>query len=222
MSINNYNQFIFENYLEEIENIPLIADAEILESIVVDSDELMSNVKASKETFEGDPLNFDIKSYPNDYRLEQLRNNSDFNKILDNNNLFISELSSTQDYDTFILDDIKYMLIHERADKKMNKLEKLGDPIYVIFQTKDMNGNWTRDNIKIYRIEGNFNNFYKKLTSKTIEIRKDGVQYIYGSNGKNWILKNIQNKGDIFRDIMTNDDIKLILKDKGVTITIVS
>ena len=221
----NYNSFLFENLiknLEDIENIPLIADAEILESIVVDSDILMNTVNAKLINFVGKPFNFDIKKYENNYTLEQLRNNKEFNNILSKMELFISELVFTKNYDTFIIDDIKYMLIHKRENRKLNKLEKLSDPSYVIFQTKNINNEWTRDLIKIYKINGNFSNFYKKLSSKTIELIDDDKKYIYISNGQNWILKNIENKDEIFKDILSNDDIKVILKENGITITIVS
>jgi len=220
--INNYNIFLFENYLEEIENIPLVSDAEILESIVVDSDVLMNNVNAEPIDFVGEPFNFDIRKHNDDYTLEQLRDNPDFNDNLSKKELFISELQNTKDYDTYIVDDIKYMLIHERKNRKMNKLEKLDDPLYIIFQTKDIDGDWNRDKIKIYKINGNFSNFYKKLSSKTIELVKNDNKYIYVSNGQNWILKNIENKDITFKDILSNDEIKVILKEDGTTITIVS
>lgn len=220
--IDNYNWFIFENFIEEIENIKLMATAEILESIVIDSDMLMNSVDSEKYDFYKEPFNFNINKFDDDYTIEKLRNNPDFNDNLSKNELFVSELSNTKDYDTFLVDDVKYMLIHKRLDRKLDKLEKLGDPLYVIFQTKDINGKWKRDNIKIYKILNNFNNFYKKLSSKTIEITKDDKNYIYVSNGKNWILKNIENKDDTFKDVMRNDDIKTILNDKGVEITIVS
>jgi len=222
MKIKNYNLFIFENYLEEIENIPLVADAEILESIVVDSDDLMSNVNAEKVDFNGEPFNFNIKQFGEDYTLEQLRENPDFNDNLSKHELFISELNNTKDYDTFIIDDIKYILVHKRLDRSMNKLEKLGEPIYIIFQTRNLQGDWSRDNIKVYKINGNFNNFYKKLSSKTIELNKNNKKYIYISNGNNWILKNIENKDIIFKDVMSSDDIKVVLKNGDVKITIVS
>jgi len=221
----NYNSFLFENLiknLEDIENIPLIADAEILESIVVDSDILMNTVNAKLINFVGKPFNFDIKKYENNYTLEQLRNNKEFNNILSKMELFISELVFTKNYDTFIIDDIKYMLIHKRENRKLNKLEKLSDPSYVIFQTKNINNEWTRDLIKIYKINGNFSNFYKKLSSKTIELIDDDKKYIYISNGKNWILKNIENQNEIFKDVISSEDIKIILKNKKITITIIS
>lgn len=220
--IKNYNIFLFENFLEEIENIPLVADAEILESIVVDSDMLMNTVNAEPVDFVGEPFNFDIRKYDDNYTLEQLRDNADFNDNLSKKELFISELQNTKDYDTYIVDDIKYLLIHKRKNRKMDKLEKLDDPLYVIFQTKDINGEWIRDKIKIYKINGNFSNFYEKLSSKTIELIKDDKKYIYVSNGQNWILKNIQNKDEVFKDVLSNDDIKVILKENGITITIIS
>lgn len=221
-NIKNYNLFIFESYLETIENIPMVADIEILESIVVDSDILMSNVNAELIKFQDFPFDFNIKKYNDDYTIERLRENSDFNENLSKQELFISELNSTKDYDTFLVDEIKYMLIHKRVNREMNKLEKLTDPTYIIFQTKDIDNLWKRDKIKIYKINGNFSNFYKKLNSKTIELIKNDKKYIYVSNGKNWILQNIQNKDLTFKNIITSDDIKIILKNRDVTITIIS
>jgi hypothetical protein len=204
--IYKYNYFLFKNYLNE--NVKI-------------TNTMMDDIDSKQISFDGDPFNFNIKKYSDNYTIELLKENSEFNKKLSDMELFISELNNTIDYDTQILNDIKYILIHKRKNRLMNKLEKLGDPSYIIFQTKDINGKWNRDNIKIYKINKDFSNFYKKLISKTIEIINNNDNYIYISNGNNWILKNIENKNKTFKDIMTNDEIKIVLDDNKTEIKII-
>lgn len=222
MKIKNYSLYIFENHLDQTEDNSLIDDLEILETISIDSDKLVSDVDTKRVEFHEYPFNFDIGKFSNDYTLEQLRDNPDFNDNLSKHELFISELNNTKDYDTFVSDTIKYILIHKRLDRSMSKLEKLGDPLYVIFQIKSLDGDWVKDNIKIYKINGDFSNFYKKLSSKTIELNKGDKKYIYVSNGERWLLRNIQNKNDEFKEIMSNSDIKNLLKDSDISISIIS
>jgi hypothetical protein len=197
--ITKYNDYINKNIL--------------LERVMIDSDDLLDEVNVDKISFSSKPFNFDINKYGDDYKLEQLRNNPDFNDNLSKNELFISELNDTSDFDLFILDNFKYILIHKRKDRSLDKLEKLGQPLYIIIQTKDINGEWKRDNINLYKVNDKFGNFYKKINSKTIKINSDGQDYIYSSNGKrSWILKNIEKKNDKFKDIMTSDEILDLVK----------
>lgn len=214
MKIKNYNLYIFEEYLNKYKKL--------LETVSIYPDKLVSDVNTKKVNLYEKPFNFDIEKFDNEYKLEQLRDNPDFNKNLSKNELFISELNNTEDYDTFITDTIKYILIHKRLDRTMSKLEKLGEPLYVIFQVKTLDGDWLKDNIETYKINGNFNNFYKKLSSKTIELNRDDKKYIYFSNGERWVLKNIQNENEDFKEVMSNDDIKNLLKNGDVKISIIS
>jgi len=203
--ITNYKLF-----LENIENDISISDYHIL----------IKNVDTEEISFNDYPFHFNISKYQNDYTLELLKENPDFNDNLSKQNFFISEFINTMDFDTHLLNDIKYLLIHKKQDLKMNKLEKLGDPSYIIFQTKKQ-GKWLKDNISIYKINDKFNNFYNNLNSKTIEISDNNNNYIYTSNGNNWILKNIENESDTFKKIITNTELKNILSNKNYSLNII-
>src|SRR6056297_2175089 len=128
MVILKYNSYTFNNYLNE--------------SMVFEPDDLMDNVDSKKIDFNGEPFNFNINQFGDDYSIDKLRENPDFNSNLSKNELFISEYNNTKDFDTFLVDDIKYILIHKREDRSMSKLEKLKDPEYVIIQTKGSNDKW--------------------------------------------------------------------------------
>jgi hypothetical protein len=203
--ITTYNAF-----LENIDNKLFISNYHIL----------IDSIDVTKINFSDKPFEFNINNYNDNYTLEQLKNNPKFNKILSNHNLFISEFVNTKDYDTYLLNDIKYILIHKRQNKQMNKLEKLGDPEYIIFQTYQ-NNEWLKDKIIIYKINNNFSNFYNKLNSKTIEIKYKNKNYIYISNGDNWILKNIENLNSKFKKILSNKELNHILLSDNTQLSII-
>jgi hypothetical protein len=189
--------------------------------MVTNYETLLDGVDYNKIEFHDNPFEFNIESYENDYTIEKLKDNSKFNKNLSNNELFISNFVNTKDFDTYTIGDIKYLLIHKRLNRKLNMLEKLGDPEYIIFQSKDINDKWDRDNIKIFKINNNFKYFYNKLISKIIEIIKDDKSYIYVSNGNNWILKNIENKTEEFKDILRSEELKKMISQKNLKIKII-
>jgi hypothetical protein len=62
----------------------------------------------------------------------------------------------------------------------------------MLLQTySDINKQW--ENIKFYKINGDINLFYNKLSSKIIEVEIDDKKYIYQtSNGNEWNLQNIE------------------------------
>lgn len=93
----------------------------------------------------------------------------------------------------------------------------------MVIQTKYRNKpNW--ESIKMYKVNDNIRNFYDKLSSRTIEITKGGKNYIYRTSnaGNDWSLQNIQNRDNIYKDIMSNDEIRATLKDGQSKIKVVS
>ena len=68
--------------------------------------------------------------------------------------------------------------INNFVDVFKNKLEKLDDPLYVIFQTRDINGEWKRDKIKIYNYVLNPNNEIKKICVNGGIIIEDNENWI--------------------------------------------
>ena len=117
--LKNYNTFIFENATEMVE---VFNDADILESIVTDSNSLLKSIKAEEvdlfQTFSLSPDN--LKS---NITIEELYDNKIFNDSLIKNGYKKNELESTDESETFIEDaiHIKFFSIY---DKNSSELEQ--------------------------------------------------------------------------------------------------
>jgi len=213
--MKKYLQFIKENIKEEIEDI--ISQADILESIVTDSDSLLKSVNAEEVNFL-DTFKLNADKFTDFMTIEQLYNSQEFNKKLNKIGLKKDQLESTDESETFIEKtiDIKFFLIH-----KINESE-IEQPEYIIFQSRKKGGDW--DGIKCYIIKDQIRKFYDKLTSKTIELEKDGKIFIYmtSNGGNNWILQRTRDNQDdnTFKDNLDNKNIKELLKDSTIKITI--
>lgn len=226
--IKNYNLFIYEQYISDIEMkeissdeiIDMFSDADILESIVTDSEELLKTIKAEEvDMFQTFKLNPDV--IKSNIQIDELYENAKFDERLNKMKLKKNNLESSEEVDTFIEDTIiiKFFLIY---DKNVSELEQ---PKYIIFQMrKKVEKNWNP--IKCYKINSDMKLFYDKLTNKTIEIKKGEKNYIYSTNnsGNDWMLqKRIkEQETDTFKDYLSNDEIKAILLDKDVSITIIA
>jgi len=215
--IFNYNLFLFENYIEMEE---IFNDADILESIVTDSDALLKTIEAEEVdlyiTFNINPDN--IKRNIN---IQELYDNKLFNKQLSNNEYKKNEIESTDESETFIEETllIKFFSIYKKSQSEIEQ------PKFIIYQSKKKkSSNW--DDLKIYKVNGNMQKFYNKLTNKSIEINKKDKTYIYSTSnsGNDWQLqKNSKNQDNkTFKDYMSNNDIKAILIDDDVSITIIA
>ncbi|NPV13118.1 MAG: hypothetical protein HPY57_15230 [Ignavibacteria bacterium] len=216
-TLKNYNTFIFENAIEMQE---IFNDADILESIVTDSDELLNTIKAKEvDLFQVFELNPDkLKS---NFTIQELYDNKYFNKALVKKGFKKNELESTEETETFLDDSIviKFFSIFK------NNASELEQPEYIIYQSKKRNQkDWGQ--VKCYKVNDNMKNFYDKLTNKSIEIKKGDKTYIYvtSNSGNDWQLqKSMKNQQtDRFKEYMTNDDIKAILLDDDVSITILA
>lgn len=216
-TIKNYNTFIFENATEMVE---IFNDADILESIITDSESLLKSIKAEEvdiyQTFTINPDDFEPH-----YTINDLYDNDIFNKQLEKNKLKKNELETTEETETFIDDTIvvKFFSIYE---KDASELEK---PEYIIYQSKKrVEKNW--EDVKCYKVNDDMKHFYNKLTNKSVEIKKNGKTYIYvtSNSGNDWQLQKHKDdqETDNFKDYMSNDDIKAILMDDDVSITILA
>ena len=222
--INNYNNFLFENYIEMTEYfsndfIDTIKTLDILESIVTNSTDLLKSINAEEvdfyKTFELSPNGF-----KNHTEIENIFDDENFNTILKKLKLKKSNIENNDDNETFIKDSIsiKFFSIHK------DDLSELDKPEYIIFQSKKKtDSKW--DNIKAYKVNEDMRKFYDKLTNKTIEIKKGDKNYIYNTSnsGNDWLRsKNEDDTDPIFKDMLSNDDIKAILMSKDVSITIIT
>jgi hypothetical protein len=226
MKILNYNSFKFEKVLSNIEMIEFshndlkdtFTDLDILESIVTDVDGLLKTIRAEEVDWYT-IFGLNKSNYGNNLQIEDIYEDKNFNKSLQKMKMQKNDIESTEDYQTFIEKtiDIKFFSIYGIDDIELEK------PDYIFFQSKRKSETAWQP-VKCYKVNENMRHFYDNLTSKTIEIKKDGKSYIYSTSnsGSNWLLKNIDLKNDMFKDDMENDDIKAILKDKNISITIIS
>jgi hypothetical protein len=213
--LKNYNTFVFENATEMVE---IFNDADILESIVTDSNSLLKSIKAEEvdlfQTFSLSPDN--LKS---NITIEELYDNKIFNDSLIKNGFKKNELESTDESETFIEDaiHIKFFSIY---DKNSSELEQ---PKFIIYQSKKKKSN-TWEDVKCYKVNSDMKHFYNKLTNKSIEIKKGGKLYVYNTSnsGMDWQLSPNEKETDSFKKMMSNDDIKAILLDDDVSITILA
>jgi hypothetical protein len=88
----------------------------------------------------------------------------------------------------------------------------LDNPNFLILQYYK-NDKWYP--IEIYKIDSNIDDFYKKLTAKTIKLTFDNVTYIYqtSNSGNNWLLKDKQKKNEKFKENLENEEIKTLIRN---------
>lgn len=184
---------MIKNYLEYIK-----------ESITTDVDGLLNSISDKKVDF------FSIHLSNDEYinmAIEILYNDGNFNQKLFKDNLKKGEMESTMDIENFLRKDIdmKFFFIYSRNDTVLDT------PQFLILQ-------YYKDNkwhpLEIYKIKGSVEDFYQKLTAKTINLTLDNKTYIYetSNSGNNWILKDENQKTDTFKINLETDDIKSLIK----------
>jgi hypothetical protein len=215
--LNNYNLFLYESNIEMVE---VFNDADILESIVTDTNDLLKSINAEEvdifQTFNINPDNFD-----RDVSLEDIFEDEDFNKNINKKNFKKNNIEYSEESETFLEETIiiKFFTIYKKDSSELEK------PEYIVFQSKNKkSGNW--ENIKCYKVNEDMRKFYDKLTNKTIEIKKGEKKYVYvtSNSGNDWILQKHKDEQetDNFKEYMTNDTIKAVLEDDDVSITILA
>jgi hypothetical protein len=221
--MKKYSSFLFENLLKDIENIELTnisLELDILESIVTDSDELLNTIKAKEvdlfQTFELNPDQ--LKS---NFTLQELYDNQNFNKSIGKKGYKKNELESTEETETFMDDTIvvKFFSIYKKDASELDQ------PEFILYQSKKRKSKeWGQ--VKCYKVNDNMKNFYDKLTNKSVEIKKGDKTYVYvtSNSGNDWQLqKSVKNQDtDKFKEYMSNNDIKAVLMDDDVSITILA
>lgn len=184
----------------------------IKEAITTDVDGLLDSINDKKTDFYAIGLSND--NYINK-TIDAVYDDADFNKQLFKKNLKKGELKSTLDIENFLRKDIdmKFFFLYDRNQTILD------NPEYLILQYyKD--DKWYP--IEIYTIKGKVENFYEKLTAKTIKLVKDNVTYIYqtSNSGNNWLLKDKNKKNEEFKENLETDEIKELVRS-GAKLTII-
>jgi hypothetical protein len=140
----------------------------------------------------------------NDIELEDLHNNTNYNNVLKIKGLRKSNVEYTSDYETFLVSPFKFLLLY---NKRNNNLQS---PEFIIIQTfDDVKQDW--NNMKMYKIGGNFKNFYEKLTNRTIEILDGDKKYLYQTTNKNeWELINTEPTDNFPKTVRKEELLKII------------
>jgi hypothetical protein len=126
-----------------------------------------------------------------------------------------SQVQNTDDYETFLNKPCKFMFIY---GTESNELE---NPLYLMIQVwLESSSSWTRT--KLYKIEGDSNKFYDKLSSKTIEITDGGDSYTYTtSNGNEWTLEDEGEENDTYKKLLTKQEMQDLVEGRDVKIKII-
>lgn len=195
--------------------VEIIGDANVLESIITDSETLLKSINA-ENVMMGDVIDFNSEGF---HDIETLAKDDNFLRKLDKKGFKKNNIESSKDCETFLEKtlDVKFFLIFKKEDSELDP-----KPEYIVFQSREKGGHWQP--IKMYKVNENIRKFYDNLSSKTIEIKMGDNNYIYKTSnaGNDWKLQNIQNKDDKFKDIMSNDEIRVQLKEPGASVTVMA
>ena len=184
----------------------------IKEAITTDVDGLLNSINDKKVDFYA--LHLSNDNYLNK-TIDTLYGDNDFNQQLFKENLKKGELESTLDIENFLRKDIdmKFFFLYSRNETVLD------NPDFLILQYyKD--DKWYP--IEIYAIKGKVENFYEKLTAKTIKLVEDNITYIYqtSNSGNNWLLKDKEKKTEKFKENLETEDIKELIRS-GAKLTII-
>ena len=207
--------FNYKSFLESIElDMTKQNLSDLLESLTIFQDNLLSSIKAEEMD-----LYDTLKLIRQDYGklgLKELSDNPKFIDALSKMDLKKSELQDSSDFETFISKKTLFLPIFD------NDANELMNPKYLLMQTyNDSSNKW--NTIKLYSVNDDIKKFYDKLSSKTIEITNNNINYIYktGNSGNNWELSNMKDKTDIFKRFLTDQDIHDISGMDNIKIKII-
>lgn len=185
----------YKKYLESVEYIESgsVFITNILESLNVVYDDLLASISAEpKDIYEEFRLPKEDFT-DNLHDLEFLSENVEFLNSLASLGLKTSEIKNSDDFTTFLIKPCRFMFIY---DINSNELE---NPEYILIQIWIDNLNiWNE--VSLYKVSGDVNRFYNKLTSRTIEIIEGDQKWIYQTNnGSEWWLQNTEQENDVYQ-----------------------
>lgn len=202
----------FKKFLEQFEidtNFQLIDD--LKESLSMWHDVLLASIGAElTDIFDELKLSQETK-----LDIDEMANDVDFVNSLISLGLKKTQVEETDNYETFVNKPCKFMLIY---DQNANELE---NPEYIMFQTWNTAlKQW--EEAKLYKLTGNINDFYNKLTSRTIEIVDDNKNFIYTtSNGNDWQLQDPRQANDVYKRILRKEEFEEIIDKRGLKLNII-
>lgn len=186
-------------FLENFDTFEPKTIDELLEKLSIVEESILDSIDAELVNIESF-LTEDI--YIGD--IEDLNKNHMLDSILRSKGLKKNKVEYTDDYETFLVSPFKFFLAQ---DKRKNSLQ---NPDYIFIQTYNQTKNeW--NNVRLYKINGDFNNFYDKLSNRTIEIEHGDSTYLYQTSNKNqWDLVNREPSEDFPKNVRKEDLIDIL------------
>jgi hypothetical protein len=205
----------YKSFKESLQIDISLIEIDINESLGLFYDFIMKSIGAEEVNFDDV---FKTSEFDKKMNLDLLSNNPDFIKLLSGLNKKKSNLTNSEDFETFLNKKCRFLLIHD-----INSIE-LENPEYIIFQSwNDTSSKW--DDFRMFKLKGDIKTFYDKLSSRAIEIEDSGKKYIYQtSNGNEWELQNqldTDQESEIWKKYFRKGEFENTLNDKKVKINII-
>ncbi len=201
-------------YFSFLESISISNNMDIMESLKMWHDIILTSIGAQVvDIF--DELKISREEFSDKLDIEILKDDVEFFNSLSSLGLRKSAVQKSDDFETFVNKPCKFMMIYEFDS---NDLE---NPKYILFQVFNLTlKKW--DNAKLYKTTEDIKKFYDKLSSKTIEIFDDGINYIYTtSNGNDWELQNLESENKVYQRFFRKEELQSLVDSKNITINIV-
>jgi len=207
----------FYQYRESLNIDTSLNKIDLMESLNIWQDVLLSSINASKLNFKK-TFYLDDKTFQK-FDAQELFDSTKFINKLSSIGLKKAQLQNTDDFETFINKPCRFFFIYKIES---NELE---NPEYLVFQTWNQSleegiGAW--EEAELYKVKDNIQKFYDKLTSRTIEIIDGDQNYIYTtSNGNDWQLQNLDKENDIYIRVLRKEELQKVLDEKKITLNII-
>lgn len=197
----------YAKYMESVSVDMSLQSVDLMESLNVWHDALLDSIDAQEvDMFE--TFHLAAEDYRGKMDLDFLDKDVEFLNSLSSIALKKSEVQKSDYFETFLDKPCKFMFVYG-AEK--NELE---NPEYLLFQSwLESLDKW--EDVKLYKVVGDVQRFYEKLSSKTIEVIDGEDTYIYSaSNVNDWVLKNIEKENDIYKKILRKEELQKLLSDR--------
>lgn len=204
MWIRKFRKFK-ESILIDLENMDI---KELNESMNIFIDSLLRSIDAQKIEL-NEIINNQINS-----DLIFLDKNSDFISKLSDIGLRKSDIINSKDYETYLNIPCRFIFLYAKNSSELD------NPLFILMQIYDEGKNiWSKTNT--YKINGNINNFYNQLSSKTIEIEDNGSKFIYETGDTNtWTLKSVE-ETEVYKRTLSNEELKDTLEKTKAKVKII-
>ena len=197
MRIMNFTKFNESISVDDIMESMSVIENDLISSISGEEVDIYDTLKLPKEDFNGKDLNF-------------LSENIEFINSLSSLGLKKSTLQNTDDFESFLNVQVKFMFIY-----KSNSSE-LENPVYLLIELWDDNKmEWS--NVRLFKVNSDVKKFYDILSSKTVELFDGEKNYIYKtSNTNDWELQNLLDETNLFKRFLTSEELVDLLRNSEI------